>query len=199
MRLFSCLKVRLHSTVCNTASWLISSKFNLHTTIWQRRPRQCVQLHLQWNKTGCASITHRFSLMETKWLERLKAECSREKSLWLHFYTMHVSDLTFNLFIENQTHQHSKTAQDGGDSHTLSDARVCLCVCCIESALLLWHSAPLQAHRMCVNDSPLKLVGHCSGIHIKQQLGAEVAGAADKDTRFWAAEHHGVNGPDPGC
>lgn len=46
---------------------------------------------------------------------------------------------------------------------------------------------------------PFKLVGHYGGIHIKGQLGAEVRGAADKDTEFWAAEHHGANGPDTGC
>lgn len=47
--------------------------------------------------------------------------------------------------------------------------------------------------------SLFKFVGHYGGIRIKGQLGAEVCGAADKDTGFWATEHHGANGPDSGC
>lgn len=80
----------------------VSSEGILHTTTSQPCRRHCVQLHVPWNKTGCASITHRFSLMETKWLERLKAECKHEKSLWLHVHTacmFHPS--------KYQTHHHS--------------------------------------------------------------------------------------------
>lgn len=160
---------------CNTVSWAVQR----HST------QHCVPLHVQWNKTGSASITYRFSLMETKWLERLKADAKNPFDFTSHRKSEAASFLN--------SVQRSRTL-----THPVTDAGVCVC---IVLPSLLWHSAPLQPNRMRVN-SPgpsLERVGHCDGIHIKGQLSAEVDGAADKDTRFWAAEHHGANGPDTGC
>lgn len=136
MRLDSCLKIKLHTTVCNTVSWLVSSKSNRHTTVSQRCSPHCVQLHVQWNKTGGASITHRFSLMETKWVKWLHAwknpSCEFQTWHWIHS-----SEIRRTIFPK-------QNAQARGDSHThsLPDAGVCGCVHCVGFAAVTLSTAP---------------------------------------------------------
>lgn len=92
-------------------------------------------------------------------------------------------------------------AEAGGDSHGQppTDAAAGVCVCVVVFAPVTLGTAP-TGQDVCEHPgSPFKVVGHYGGIQIKGQLGAEVCGAADKDTGFGAAEYHSANGPDTGC
>lgn len=130
-------------------------------------------------------------------------------SLWLHFHTACCSMFRTWHLIHSSKIRHTIIPKQHAEARRRLARPVtdwwwccccwCVCVCVVVFAPVTLSTAP-TGQDVCEHPgSPFKLVGHYGGIHIKGQLGAEVCGAADKDTGFWAAEHRGANGPDTGC